>query len=87
MSKKNRVLSMPVKAERRDLSDKSKLIWERFTGPLAVAAAQMNAAIQVAQNTVARCLIEAEELDPNEWVLDMDTAQLIKRPPVPEKGI
>lgn len=66
----------------RDLSDKSKLIWREFHDPLALAAQQFNVAVQSAENTVARLLIEAEGLNPENWLLNMDNLKLFPRPVV-----
>lgn len=72
----------PIKMEKKDISDKSKLVWERFIGPLASAASQMNVALTNAQNIMAQRIIEAEGLNPDEWIFDIDNVQLVKRPEV-----
>lgn len=68
------------KPETRDITDKSKLVWKSFFDPMSAAVANLNAAIQQAQNTVAQCIIEAEGLTVEEWVFDMDKLKLMKRP-------
>lgn len=72
-----------AKVERRPISDKSKLTWERFIGPLQNMAANANAALQNSQNTVARLLIEQEGLNADEWMFDADRLELVKKPPEP----
>lgn len=63
------------------MSDSSKLAWQEFFVPTQAAAAQLNAAISAAQNTIAKLLLRSEGLDPSEWVLDMDNLWYVKRPP------
>jgi hypothetical protein len=75
-----RNLFRATEKSKRELTAKSLLAWERFNGPMQAAVAQVNEAVRVAQNTVARCLIEAEELNPNEWLFDMDNLVLIPKP-------
>jgi hypothetical protein len=72
------------KPETRPMSDSSKLAWQEFFVPTQAAAAQLNAAISAAQNTIAKLLLKSDGLDPSEWVLDMDNLRYVKRPPNPE---
>lgn len=65
--------------EERDISDKNKLLWERFVKPMQAMAAQANAAIQSAQNLVAGIIIEAEGLKEEDWQFNMDTLKLQRR--------
>jgi hypothetical protein len=71
--------------ETRDLSDKSKLVWFQFIGPMQAAANAFNAAIVSTQNLVAGTIIRDEGLDPDEWALDMGKVKLVRLPePLPE---
>jgi len=54
------------------ISDKNKLLWERYYGPMQAAAAQFNAAIQNTQNLLGAIIIEAEGFDPRSSVFDAD---------------
>lgn len=62
------------------LSDASKLLWERYQGPMNAAAQQFNAAIANTQNLLARIIIEREGLDPDHHVLDVDVMGIRSRP-------
>lgn len=68
------------KQETVDISSKSAVMWERFISAMKTAAGQMNAAISVAQGTVASAIIEAEGKSTKEWAFDMDNVRLVKLP-------
>ena len=65
------------------ISDKSKLLWERYQGPMQSAAASMNAAIQNTQNILAAVIMEAEGYDVETHLFDMERLVIIPRPPQP----
>lgn len=83
MNRNGNRLKFPVKigkVEVHDISDRSKLLWGEFYGPMQAAAQQLNAAIIAVQNTVAKAIIEREGLKPEEWLFDMDRLRLQRKP-------
>jgi hypothetical protein len=78
--KRLRLVSTAQKPEVRDISDKSKLLWASYFGPIQSAVAQLNAAITNTNDVVARSIMEAEGVSPEEWVFDMATVKLTRRP-------
>ncbi|MGH3589534.1 MAG: hypothetical protein ACRDRF_00655 [Pseudonocardiaceae bacterium] len=76
--------AMPQK--RTALSDKSKLAWERYYGPMQSAAAAFNAAIKNTENIVAAAILEAEGLSPETHFFDMNALEAVERPNAKGKG-
>lgn len=64
----------------RPLSDKSKLLWERYWGPMNGAAQALNAAIGNTQNLLASIIMEMEGLDPTKHSLDVENMRIVARP-------
>lgn len=77
MSKRPR--AVPPQPATRDVSDKSKLQWAQFNGPLVAAANSLGQAVSQAQNQMAELLMRADGYDPAEWQFHMDTLKYIKR--------
>lgn len=75
---------MPI--QRHKISDKSRLLWERYAGPMQAAAAQLNAAIQNTQNIIAGVILEAEGKSSETHVFDMDHLVIIPRPTKERNG-
>lgn len=67
----------------KPLSDKSKLLWERYYGPMQGAAQSLNAAIANTQNLLAVIIMEMEGVDPTMHTFDADNMRIIARPNVP----
>lgn len=66
--------------EIHDISDRSRLIWERFFRPMQSAAATLNIAIAAAQDVVAGQIMEAEGFSADEFLFDVDSLTIVRRP-------
>lgn len=62
------------------VSDKSRLLWERYHGAMQAAAQQMNAAIRNTESLLAGVIIEAEGFSTETHILNLDTLTVIPRP-------
>lgn len=62
------------------VSDKSKLLWERYYKPMQAAAATFNAAVANTENLLAGLILEMEGKDPADFVFDMSAVAIIPRP-------
>jgi len=76
MKLRNRVQPVPV----IKISDKSRLLWERWSGPMQQAAAALNGAIQNTNNIIAAAIIEAEGYSAETHLFDMDKCIILPRP-------
>jgi hypothetical protein len=65
------------------VSDKSKLLWERYYIAMNGAAQAFNAAIVNTQNILGRIIIEAEGFDPDTHIFDADNLRIVSRPNLP----
>ena len=63
----------------RQISDAGQVAWYRYAGPINAAAQQLNAAIQAANDVVAKHIIRAEGLNPEDWSFDMDRVCLVPK--------
>lgn len=86
MSQRKRGIALMGVGEIRPISDASKLLWERYWGPMNAAAAQFNAAVTNTQNILAAIIIEREGLSPETHVFDMDKLRIVPRPRVKGGG-
>lgn len=77
---KPRNMVLPAKVESYPLSDKSKLLWERYHGPMQSAAHALNQAITNTQNLLAGILLEMEGYSPETHVFDIDKMCIRPRP-------
>ena len=68
--------------EIKPISDKSKLIWERYYGPMNGAAQALNVAIQNTQNILGGIILELEGVSPETHIFDVDKMRIIPRPQV-----
>ena len=74
---------LPLKPTGFKISDKSRLIWERYLGPMQGAAATLNSAIQNTQNVLASMILEMEGYSAETHVFDMDRMVILPRPTPP----
>lgn len=68
----------------KPLSDKSKLLWEKYWTPMNAAAQGLNAAINNTMNLLGAIIIEMEGLDPTTHLFDADNLRIISRPNAPK---
>jgi len=61
------------------ISDKSRLLWERYVGPMQGAAAALNAAIVNTQNVLAGIIVEAEGFTAETHQFDIDRLVVVPR--------
>lgn len=81
MSKRPRIMRQQrITVPAHSISDKSKLLWERYWNPMNGAAQALNAAISNTQNLLASIIMEMEGFDPKTHVFDMDNMRIIPRP-------
>lgn len=66
------------------ISDKSRLLWERYFGTMQAAAANLNTAIRNTENVIASVILEMEGVSPDTHIFDMDRLQILPRPPAPK---
>ena len=66
--------------EIRPLSAESKLLWERYWGPMNSAAVQFNAALRNAENILGTIILEKEGLDPEKYLVDVEKMRIVPRP-------
>jgi hypothetical protein len=67
--------------ETRELSDRSKLVWQQFVGPAQQGMQAVQVALNNAQELVARLLAQAEGLDPDMgWRLHVGKMRWEKHP-------
>lgn len=77
-----RITPKTVPLESFPLSDKGKLLWERYFTPMQAAAATFNTAIKNTEQLLASILLEIDGYSPETHVFDMDHLRIIKRPAV-----
>jgi hypothetical protein len=76
--RQNRPLS--VVGESKPISDKSRLLWERYFAPMQGAAQALNSAIVNTQNVIGGMILELEGVTPETHVFDADNMKIIPRP-------
>jgi hypothetical protein len=76
----NRITPPLETGEIRPLSDASKLLWERYWGPMNAAATQLNLALNNAQNILGALILEKEGVDPEKFSVDVDKMRIVPRP-------
>lgn len=79
----NRRLSL-VTGEIRPISDKSKLLWSQYYGPLKGAHDAMIAALNNAHNIIGGIILANEGVTSETHIFDADNLRIIPRPR--EKG-
>ena len=77
----NRNAATPKPPEGQKLSDKSRLLWERYFNTMQAAAANMNTAIRNTENIIGGIILEMEGVSPDTHLFDMDRLTIIPRPP------
>lgn len=75
-----------VIGEIKPISDKSKLLWERYYKPMQGAAAALNAAIQNTENIIGGIILEAEGLSPDTHMFDPAKMRAVPRPRAKDNG-
>lgn len=76
--RQNRPLS--IAPEAKPISDKSRLLWERYYAPMQGAAAALNAAIINTQNIIGGVILELEGVSSETHLFDADNMKIIPRP-------
>lgn len=66
------------------ISDKAKLLWERYWGPMNGAAQSLNAALNNTMNLIGTIIVEMEGFDPKSHLFDADNMRIISRPNTPD---
>lgn len=64
----------------KPISDKSRLLWERYFAPMQGAAQALNAAIINTQNVLGGIILEMEGVSAETHVFDMDNMRIVPRP-------
>ncbi len=80
MKLRNSVAAVPIIA----ISDKSRLLWERWYSPMQSAAAALNGAIQNTNNLIAKIILEAEGYSTDTHLFDIDRCVILPRPHGPQ---
>lgn len=65
--------------QKHEISDSSKLLWERFWKPMQAAASQMNHAISTTQNLLGEIILKNEGFSPDTHVFDIDRNVIVPR--------
>lgn len=69
-----------VVGEIKPISDKARLVWERYYAPMQGAAHALNQAIANTQNVLAGVLMEMDGVSPETHILDVEKMRYIPRP-------
>ncbi len=69
-----------IVGEVKPIGDKSRLLWERYYGPMQQSAAAFNAAIANTQNLLGAIILEMEGVSVETHVFDADNMRVIPRP-------
>jgi hypothetical protein len=73
----------PPKIPAVKLSDKSRLLWERYFPMMNGAAQAMNAAIQNTENVLAGIILEIEGVSIETHQVNFQTMEIVPRPRQP----
>lgn len=76
--------ALPSVGPSHKISDKSRLLWERYFGPMQAAAIQLNVAVRNTEGLIASAIIEAEGFSVDTHVFNIDNLTIVPRPQAPQ---